>query len=286
MQKTPVILSARNHDRDAVGLRYVYPVISRRSGGVSVGVNLNPNNACNWHCVYCQVPNLKRGSAPLIDLHLLESELRGFLQELLTGTFMQECVPEGFRRVSDIAISGNGEPTGSRQFGQVVEIIGRILDDLMLRGDIKLVLITNGSYMTRTHVMDGIQHLAELGGEIWLKLDRARTEDIKRINGVVLKASQLKRNIQLVSQRCPTFIQTCMHAWNKKPPDHEELSAYLGLLRELKEEEVPLKGVLLYGLARPSRQAESVAISPVSESWMSHLAECIRDVGYPVSLSM
>ncbi|MFQ5356417.1 MAG: radical SAM protein [Mariprofundaceae bacterium] len=279
-------LNTRNHDRDSVGMRYIYPVVSRRSEGVSVGVNLNPNNACNWHCVYCQVPNLKRGSAPLIDLHLLESELRGFLQELLTGTFMQDCVPEGFQRISDIAISGNGEPTSSRQFRQVVEIIGRILDELTLHGDIKLVLITNGSYMTHNHVMDGIQHLAELGGEIWLKLDRARTEDIKRINGVALKLSQLNRNIQLASQSCPTFIQTCMHAWNKAPPDNKELSAYLDFLRALKDEGAPLKGVLLYGLARTSRQAEAVNISPVSKPWMLYLAERIQDVGYPVSLSM
>jgi len=65
------ILSETNHDRDSAALRYVYPVISRRAGSVSVGINLNPNNACNWHCIYCQVPNLVRGAAPNIDLSIL-----------------------------------------------------------------------------------------------------------------------------------------------------------------------------------------------------------------------
>ena len=41
-------LSVSDHDRNSAGLTYVYPVISRRAGGVSVGVNLNVNNACNW----------------------------------------------------------------------------------------------------------------------------------------------------------------------------------------------------------------------------------------------
>ncbi len=57
-------LSPGNHDRDVAGLTYVYPVVSRRAGGVSVGINLSPDNACNWQCVYCQVPDLVRGKAP------------------------------------------------------------------------------------------------------------------------------------------------------------------------------------------------------------------------------
>ena len=49
-------------------MTYVYPVVSRRAGGVSVGINLNPNNACNWRCVYCQVPGLTFGKGPQVDL--------------------------------------------------------------------------------------------------------------------------------------------------------------------------------------------------------------------------
>src|SRR5258706_11378459 len=109
-------LTTDNHDRDSAGMTYVYPVVSRRAGGVSVGINLNPNNACNWRCVYCQVPGLVFGNAPAIDLALLETELRGFLQEALHGDWMERCVPEEARRLSDVAFSGNGEPTSSRQF--------------------------------------------------------------------------------------------------------------------------------------------------------------------------
>ncbi len=43
------------HSRSWQSNRYVYPVISRRSKGLSIGVNLNPDKVCNFDCVYCCV---------------------------------------------------------------------------------------------------------------------------------------------------------------------------------------------------------------------------------------
>ena len=126
MQESSKLLNVTDHSRDIVGLTYVYPVVSRRAGGVSVGINLNPNSACNWRCIYCQVPELKRGSAPIIDLIKLEKELHDFLQEIMYGSFMQEQVKPSARRIIDIALSGNGEPTSAREFKQVIDIIGKI----------------------------------------------------------------------------------------------------------------------------------------------------------------
>lgn len=73
-------LTTSDHSRDIAGLKYVYPVISRRAGGLSIGINFNTNNACNWRCVYCQVPDLVRGAAPEMDFGLLEQELRFFFK--------------------------------------------------------------------------------------------------------------------------------------------------------------------------------------------------------------
>src|SRR2546423_14280261 len=83
-----VTLTTTEHDRGAAGLTYVYPVVSRRARGVSVGVNLNPNKACNWRCIYCQVPGLARGKGPPIDIPRLRSELRGLLTEIVRGDFL------------------------------------------------------------------------------------------------------------------------------------------------------------------------------------------------------
>ena len=81
------------------GLQYVYPVLSRRAGGVSIGINFNTNNACNWRCVYCQVPELIRGTAPDLDLTLLEEELRLFLGEVITGDFYRRFQVEADSQV-------------------------------------------------------------------------------------------------------------------------------------------------------------------------------------------
>ena len=62
------ILTIANHDRNIFQGKYIYPVVSRRAGGLSLGINLNTNNACNWQCIYCEIPNLIRGKPEAIDL--------------------------------------------------------------------------------------------------------------------------------------------------------------------------------------------------------------------------
>ena len=125
-------LDFSNHDRDVAGLKYVYPVVSRRAGGVSIGINLNVNNACNWRCIYCQVPNLVRGGPPPVDLGVLEAELRYLLEDILHGDFMAKSVPEDMRRLNDIALSGNGEPTSAKEFPAVVELVGGLMREYAL----------------------------------------------------------------------------------------------------------------------------------------------------------
>src|SRR5690606_16071040 len=118
--------------------------VSRRAGGVSIGINLNPNNACNWACIYCQVPNLTRGGPPPLDLGLLETELNTMLDDVQHGDFMQTQVPAEVRRLMDVAFSGNGEPTSAPEFAEAVAVVRRILCERGL-ADVKLRLITNGS---------------------------------------------------------------------------------------------------------------------------------------------
>ncbi len=275
-------LSVRDHDRDAAGMTYVYPVVSRRSGGVSVGINLNPNHACNWHCAYCQVPELVRGSAPSIDLALLERELKHMIGEILHGDFMRRHVPEDCRTFCDIAISGNGEPTSCRAFDAVVQAVAEQmrLFDLAL----PLRLITNGSYMARADVQQGLKRLARCYGEVWIKVDAVTDEAIRRINGVSLDARRLHDQVRTCAGLCPSWIQSCMMAWDGEPPSDGEVAAYLDFLKCLKDEQVPLRGVLLYGLARPSLQAEAAHLSALPETWMRRMAVAIEASGWPVRL--
>ena len=278
-------LSVRDHDRDAAHMTYVYPVVSRRAGGVSVGINLNPNNACNWRCIYCQVPDLKRGAAPVIDLKQLEAELTSLLNDILHGDFMQTRVPEGARRLNDIALSGNGEPTSAKEFPEVIRLIGRVMKHFGLVGKVKLVLITNGSLIAREAVQLGLQRMAKLNGEVWYKLDSATREGMARINNTRQSLKKTAEHLALAAGLCPTWIQTCVFAQNGAAPSAREQQAYLDFLAHLLAQGVRLKGVLLYGIARPSLQPEAAQLSALPEAWLEEFAQKLKQIGLATRIS-
>ena len=272
-------LDANHHDRDVVGMTYVYPVVSRRAGGVSVGINLNVNNACNWRCIYCQVPDLKRGGPPPIDLGRLEDELRRMLDAIVHGGFMAESVPEDMRRLNDIALSGNGEPTSAPEFPEVVAIVGRLMAEFGLAGRIKVVLITNGSLLHRPYVQAGISRLKELGGEVWFKLDRATGQGLQQVNNTESTPDKVLRNLGICARLCPTWLQTCVFALDGQPPAETEVEAYLEFLKRARADGVTLDGVLLYGLARASTQPEAERLSRLPAEWLTELATRIGQAG-------
>ncbi len=248
------MLSIDNHRRDSAGLTYIYPVISRRAGGVSIGINLNVNNACNWACVYCQVENLRRGGPPPVDLTLLERELVCFLDDALRGDFMRQAVPPEMRRLVDVAFSGNGEPTSAREFPRVLALVRQILEQRNLLQELPIRLITNGSLLHRRPVQSAIREIGEAGGEVWFKLDRVGLDDTACINGVPLTPEKVLANLRRCARLAPTWVQTCWFSVDGKVPDLAQRGAYCELLAGAAE---LVAGVHLYGLARPSQQPMS-----------------------------
>ena len=281
----PQPLTIFDHSRDNAGLIYVYPVISRRAGGVSVGINLNVNNACNWRCIYCQVPGLNRGAPRPVDLPTLRAELTGFLQDVLKGDFLATRVPEGARRLNDIALSGNGEPTSAKEFEQVIDLIGAIRKQAGVPALVKTVLITNGSLMQRNGVQGGVKKLAALNGEVWFKLDRATDAGMRKVNNTRTGMTRVRANLAVAARLCPTWIQTCVFAIDGAGPDEAELAAYVDFLRKCKAELIPLQGVLLYGLARQSFQPEAPRLAPLPPEWLETSAQCIRALGLAVKVA-
>ena len=275
-------LTTTNHNRDIVGMRYVYPVISRRAGGVSIGINLNVNNACNWRCIYCNVPNLTRGSPPPIELDVLEQELRAFLNDVLHGDFMQRHVHEADRQLKDIAFSGNGEPTSAKEFPQVLDLVEKILRDFGLLGSIKLRLITNGSLMDKPQILESMRHLAKCNGEVWFKVDAGTKAGMARINDVTLNPQSHIERLENCAKACPTFIQTCMFALDGAPPSEQDIVDYLALIGQVKD---VIQGVHLYGLARLSLQPEASRLSRLSPEWLEAMAQRIRQLGVTVYVS-
>jgi len=267
-------------------LTYVYPVISRRAGGISIGINLNPNNACNWRCTYCQVPDLKRGAAPAINLILLEQELRTFLHELLFGNFMLKRIPQEARAIRDIALSGNGEPTSAREFEQVIDIITRVKADFLLPDALKLVLITNGSLISKAYVQNGLRQIAKFNGEIWFKLDSVTQAGRQRTNRTRAGLQRMRENLQTAALLCPTWLQTCVFKLDGAHPDKVETDAYICFIRALLQEGTPIQGTLLYTLARPVLQPEAASLSKADPDWMETFANKIRTLGIQVKTSV
>ncbi|MBS1144479.1 MAG: radical protein [Proteobacteria bacterium] len=277
------MLTTDDHRRDSAGLRYVYPVISRRAGGVSVGINLNPNNACNWACVYCQVEGLTRGGPPPIDLECLERELAGFLDDALHGDFMQRQVPAEVRQLKDVAFSGNGEPTSAAEFAEAVDVVGQVLSRFGQNGRLPVRLITNGSLMHRDNVQVGIRRLAELGGEVWFKIDRASPEEVAEINGIPGQMLKVSRNLEICAALAPTWVQTCWFAIDGIAPSSASRQAYCDLLKPYAG---ILAGVHLYGLARPSLQPAAPRLKALPDGVLTDFAGQIeKETGIRVMVS-
>ena len=276
-------LSIHDHSRDSAGLRYVYPVVSRRAGGVSLGINLNVNNACNWACIYCQVPDLARGAPPPVDVGRLERELRGLLQDIVEGDYLVRHAPPEARRLVDVAFSGNGEPTAAKEFPDVVACVSRVMDDVLPGWDIPLRLITNGSLVHRLRVQQGIAAIGRRGGEVWFKFDRATVNGALAVNGVRVMPQQAIERLVCCTELAPTWVQTCFFALDGAAPSTAEQRAYLAALETVRDR---IRGVQLYGLARPSMQPGASRLSSVKTTEMEKFADAIAGLGIRVALSL
>ncbi len=278
-------LTAADHSRDSAGLTYIYPVLSRRAGGLSIGVNLNTNNACNWRCIYCQVPELTVGAAPEPDFGLLEAELRSFLEQVQSGAFYRRFqVPEAQRVIKDIALSGNGEPTSAPRFAEAVKLIGDIATAAGVFPGSRFVLITNGSLTHQPKVQQGLKMLNTFGGEVWFKLDSATAAGRRLINEAGQSIDASLHNLILTAGLCPTRVQICLVDIDHQGFPATERNALLSALASVKSP-ASLRGILLYTIARPSLQPGAERLGKMPEPIMRAFADDLRALGYEVSIS-
>jgi wyosine [tRNA(Phe)-imidazoG37] synthetase (radical SAM superfamily) len=283
-------LTVKDHNRDAIGFKYIYPVISRRSGGLSIGINFNTNNACNWACVYCQVPDLSIGSAPELDLELLAKELAEFLQDVLQGDFYDRFEIEQDKRViKDIALSGNGEPTSVNNFYLATKTIIDVVEQANIPAPFQYVLITNGSLIHKPDVQKGLQLFNQHKGHVWFKVDSATGAGRRLINHTAISTEQQQNNLILSAELCKTWVQTCVlsYAGHEKEGllTKVEQAAYLALLKYIIQK-VNIQGVMLYSVARPSLQAQANYISSVKEEQLEEFAKNIRLLGLTVKVTV
>jgi len=264
-----------DHRRSWCDFDYCYPVISRRSKGVSLGVDLNPDKVCNFHCVYCEVDRTEAARRKDVDLDQLEGEMAALLDLVASGQLFanfpfSSAKPE-HRRLNDIAFSGNGEPTTSKAFPACVERLAALKRARGLDG-VKLVLITNATRLQDPEVVKAIDLLMASGGEIWAKLDAGTEEAYRTFNRSAVPFARILENLAFAAGRWPLFIQTLFQEWQGRGPAEAELTAYIERIRELRGAGT-LLGLQVYTVARPTPETAS---RPLGSAAMDALAERLR----------
>jgi len=264
------------HKSEFAENRYVYPVLSRRAGGISIGVNLNLNKFCTFHCVYCQVDHTEPGKPETVDPARLAEELDAMLEEVTSGNIFQGPqfgnTPQHLRRLHDIAFSGDGEPTACAEFEAAVEVCAEALRRRNL-DDVKLVLITNASLLHQPRVQKALETIDAVGGEIWAKLD-AGTEDYYRtVDRSDVPWRRILDNLRDAAQRRPIVIQTLFSRLHDEPPSPAEIEAYCDRLQEIVAAGGRIKLVQIHTIAR--QPAETWA-APLASAEIDALADVVR----------
>jgi len=257
---TDLIKAHLDHRRVWRDFDYCYPVISRRSRGVSLGVNLNPDKVCNFDCVYCEVDRLTPPKRRDLDLDLLVDEL-GLLLDLATSGELYQIPPFDSarpeqRRLNDIAFSGDGEPTTAREFAEVVQRVARLKDQRGL-DLVKLVLITDSSRLQAPDVVGGLETLMAHQGEVWAKLDAGTEAYYQEICRSQVPFQRILDNLLATARRWPILIQTLFLEWKGQGPSEAELEAYCGRLEHILDSGGQLQAVQLYTVARPTPEPEA-----------------------------
>tara|TARA_B100001173_G_scaffold136254_1_gene118337 strand:- start:3857 stop:4699 length:843 start_codon:yes stop_codon:yes gene_type:complete len=274
------ILTITDHNRKTFKGKYIYPVVSRRAGGLSLGINLNTNNACNWQCIYCEVPDLVRGKPDSINLKELEVELDYWLDQIINQSFLNQYT-QNKTEFKDIAFSGNGEPTASKQFKDVIKILIKKINEYKLTKKITIRLITNGSNMSNPNVKEALSLMNNFSREVWFKIDQINEEDVKTINQVNLSKATVKRNLEAALDSSPTVIQTCLFRLNNKLPSKESLDAYIDFLKTYEKK---IKGIHLYSLARLSEQSSDYELTRLTEPELESIANKIKLLNIPTQI--
>ncbi|HWB09733.1 MAG TPA: radical SAM protein [Pirellulales bacterium] len=273
-----------DHPRHFAANRFVYPVVSRRSGGISIGINLNPDKVCNFDCIYCQVNRVDQSETRFVAREKLLAELSEMLRLVTSGELFADekfaTTPSQFRRLNDIAFSGDGEPTTYRNFDEIVEACATVKKAHGL-DDVKIVLISNASMFHRPAVERGLAILDANQGEIWAKLEAGTEEYYRLVERTSIPFQRILENITSAARLRPLVIQALFMRVHHQSPPPDEQTAFCDRLNEIVAAGGTLKLVQIYTVARPP--AESFVAS-LSNGEVDALAALVRErTGLPTT---
>jgi histidinol dehydrogenase len=257
------ITPIENHREREKGV-IIYPVYSRRSGGLSVGVNLFVDKKqCPFDCPYCEVFPFSTNAG--FSLTQMENDLRN----TITSAIEQKT------HIKDICFSGNGEPSLSPFFPDALQLANHILNELIPPAE--LVLITNGAGLLQPQIFSLLKDAAagSMALNIWLKLDAGTPQWYEKINRTNISFTDLTEKIKKFVSCAPVTIQTILCAVDGSEPPQEEEKAWEQLALEIATKG-NIRKVQLYGKARPS--PEDPKTTPLPREYLEKRADSLRDL--------
>jgi wyosine [tRNA(Phe)-imidazoG37] synthetase (radical SAM superfamily) len=265
-----------SHSREFTTNRYVYPVLSRRAGGLSIGVNLNPDLFCSFNCVYCQIDRSIPGDKTPVDVSVLAAELDHMAEMVVSGEIYRRAqfrnTPEALRRLNDFAFSGNGEPTACPVFDKAVEAAAEVRRRYKL-DEAKLVLITNATLLHQPRVRQALETLDANNGEIWAKLDAGTEEYYRAVDRSAVPWQRILDNLREAAIARPIVVQSLFLRMHGESPTVAELDAYCDRLSEIASAGGHIKLVQVHTIAR--RPAETWA-SPLGNAEVDSIVALVQ----------
>lgn len=258
----------------------IYPVFSRRSGGLSVGIDLFPDGKrCSFDCPYCELfpspevgpgrdgsgvganratatgPGSAAGALGAGDaggdvgfsLQRMEEELRSLVADGRVSSL-------GGVPVRDFCFSGSGEPTLSPRFPEALAAAARLRDELAPAAS--LVVISNGGGLSD----DGLRALLGAasrprpegyGLDHWIKVDAGTEDWYRKIDRGTIAFDRLIGGIEAYFACAAGTVQTMLCSVAGAPPGAEEERAWLALVSRLASTG-GVRRVHIYGKARPA----------------------------------
>jgi wyosine [tRNA(Phe)-imidazoG37] synthetase (radical SAM superfamily) len=252
----PARETAFDRPRDFLGNRFVYAVISSRAGGLSLGVNVNPDKHCNFDCAYCEVDRRVPARERVLDVDVMAQELRKTISFIRSGRLTAHpayrTLPTELLQLRQVALSGDGEPTLAANFVEASQAVLRVR---ALGGFFKIVVITNGTGLDRPHVLRGLEYLTN-SDEIWVKLDGGTQSFLEKVNHPDVPLGKILENILLVGRQRPVVVQSLFPAIHGEEPPFDEIREFALRLKELKAAGAQISLVQIYSAARPGSQSD------------------------------
>lgn len=244
------------------------PIHSRRLG-VSLGINLSPNDGkvCSFDCIYCEAGYNKQGAGKsgLPDVETVGTQLENKLKEM----------KERGESLDVITFSGNGEPTLNPYFPEIMDRV------LLLRNqyypDAKVSVLTNSTRIFTPKVADALK---KADNNI-LKLDSAIEPTMRLVDAPNDKEFTVDRVVNGLKQFGGTGIIQTMFLRGEHdgiPVDNttpEEIDALIKAYKEINPREI-----MIYSIDRSTPEEK---LKKVSHEELEEIADKIRKAGFKVA---